>query len=78
MEPATKILRQLGGPAEVARALGLPRQVPYTWTWPRERGGTGGTIPQRHHVAILREARERGAEITAEDFLPAERHEATE
>ncbi len=39
---------------------------------PKEKGGTGGRIPQDHHRALLDYAREQGIELTAEQFLPAE------
>ena len=72
MNPATEVLQKLGGPADTARALNVARQAVYRWTWPRERGGTGGTIPQKHHLSILRIAKERGVEISADDMLPRE------
>ena len=67
MEPAHTVIKQFGGAPAIADLLGLPRKYPYRWEWPRERGGTGGRIPQKHHATILRLARERGLNhITAE------------
>ncbi|MCZ7659167.1 MAG: hypothetical protein M5U07_15545 [Xanthobacteraceae bacterium] len=75
MEPAASIVRKLGGEARVAHATGTSYTAPYRWQHPREKGGTGGLIPQRHHRTLLDYARVRRIPLTAEDFLP--RTEAT-
>ena len=37
----------------------------------KEAGGTGGTIPQSHHLTILRAAASMGVDgISGESFLP--------
>lgn len=71
MEPATRILAILGGPSKVAARLGLHRTRVSNWKRPKDRGGSGGRIPQNHHRALLEYAREQGVEISAEDLLPA-------
>lgn len=70
MEPARTIVRKLGGPAKVAELTGAASTAPYRWQYPREKGGTGGVIPQRHHRKLLDYARENRIELKAEDFLP--------
>jgi hypothetical protein len=72
MEPASTIITKLGGPARLARELNLHRVTVAKWKRPREAGGTGGLIPNRHTRAILNLARDSGVEITAECFLPPE------
>ena len=70
MEPAATIIRRLGGARHVAGLLGTAYTAPYRWQHAREKGGTGGLIPQRHHVALLAYARERAIALTPYDFLP--------
>lgn len=72
MEPASTIISKLGGPSRLARELGLHRVTVAKWKRPREAGGTGGMIPNRHMRAILNAARDSGVEISAECFLPAD------
>jgi hypothetical protein len=70
MEPAQTIITKLGGVSVVAAALGVHRTRVSNWQRPREKGGTGGLVPQRHHRALLDFALERGKALTAEEFLP--------
>ena len=72
MEPACTIIRRLGGPEAVSSALGLAYTAPYRWQYPKAKGGTGGLIPQRHHLALMRLARERGVPLEPADFFPVE------
>lgn len=70
MEPAHTIISRLGGEAAVAAATGTAYTAPYRWQHPKDKGGTGGLIPQKHHPALLAFARRRGVTLTADDFLP--------
>ena len=70
MEPASTIISRLGGPTAVARKLGLHRVTVSKWKRPRADGGTDGSIPQRHHRAILNAAKEANAPISADDLIP--------
>ena len=79
MEPATSIIRQLGGAAKVARIVGIHPTRIYGWMRTREDGGTGGRIPSAHFVAVLRAAREAGIdEITPDLLLSADVAEAAQ
>jgi hypothetical protein len=71
MEPAASIIKAIGGEAIASQITGTAYTAPYRWQQPKEKGGTGGLIPQRHHPAILQFAREKGINVTAESFLPA-------
>jgi monoamine oxidase len=73
MEPAFNIVTRLGGPSVVARIAGVHRTRVSNWMRPKEKGGTGGRIPQDHHRSLLEYAREHGVALTAEDFIPNER-----
>ena len=70
MEPASTIIKKLGGEAAVAEVTASALSSPYRWQYPRNRGGTGGWIPQRHHRVLLAFARKRGVQLAAEEFLP--------
>lgn len=70
MEPAQTIIQKLGGPTAVAGLVGIHRTRVSSWQRSQERGGTGGRIPQGHIPTLLQAARERGIELSADDFLP--------
>lgn len=36
----------------------------------KEAGGTGGMVPFKHVPAMIAAAKERGLELSADDFLP--------
>lgn len=72
MEPAHNITDRLGGESVVADITGRSVTSVYRWQYPKEKGGTGGTIPQRHHRALLDFAKQNRIKLKAEDFLPAE------
>lgn len=70
MEPAAAIIERLGGPKVVSTITGAAYTAPYRWQHPRDKGGTGGLIPQKHHVTLLNYARDQGIPLQAADFLP--------
>lgn len=70
LDPARSIVARLGGEAVVKDIAKVSVSTAYCWQYPREHGGTGGTIPQRHHRAILAYAKENKIALKAEDFLP--------
>ena len=72
MKPAADIISKLGGVAEIAAVVGVHRTRVYGWMRNRDAGGTGGLIPQKHHLALLRMAREKGVELKPEEFLPCD------
>lgn len=75
MNQAQRIIEKCGGGdagrgvAIVAEITGIHRSRIWRWTYPKERGGTGGTIPSNHQQEILVRARERGIDLTPEDFF---------
>lgn len=64
MEPASTIIKTLGGHRAVADYCGTAVNAPYRWTYEKTRGGTGGVIPHRYHDTLLEMARELGVSIT--------------
>lgn len=69
MEPAASIIKKLGGFAEVSAFLKVAKNVPYRWTYEKERGGTGGVIPHWHHDELLRMAGERGVSLSRYELV---------
>ena len=70
LEPAASIINRLGGFSAVAKLCDLHFTQVWRWTQPRSKKGTGGTIPQRHHLLLLAIAKKAGVPLTAADFLP--------
>jgi hypothetical protein len=69
MEPASTIIRKLGGGKVVAAITGRALTAPYRWQHAREKGGTGGLIPQKYHRLLLDYARRNGIGLRATDFV---------
>lgn len=69
MDPARRIIDLLGGEAKVAEVTGTSFTAPYRWQHAKDKGGTGGLIPQAHHVALLDYAAAHAIPLAAEDFL---------
>ena len=67
---AERVIRKLGGPVAVAELLGTSRQAIYKWTYPRERGGTGGYIPAKRQLELMIRAKMVGIQLTKDDFFP--------
>jgi len=67
---AERLINRLGGHAKVAKMLGITRAAVYQWTWPVERGGTGGLIPTTSLKALVVAARLNGHLLTSEDLDP--------
>ena len=70
MNRAERIVTLLGGTTRVAAIAGVHRTRVWNWTKPRERGGTGGVIPQKHIRPLLDHARQHGIPLSLDDFLP--------
>ena len=70
MEPASTIIAKLGGVGKVAEIVGVHRVRVSNWKRPKDVGGTGGRVPQSHHVALLQAAEQLGVAMTPADFLP--------
>jgi hypothetical protein len=69
MTIAEKIIRKCGGHAQVAAWLGLSLTQIYRWTYPREKGGTGGLVPACRQAELLAKARQVGIDLRPDDFF---------
>ena len=69
LEPAASIVSRLGGPGVVAGVVSVHRTRVSNWKREKEKGGTGGLIPQKYHRMLLDYAAQKEIELKAEDFL---------
>ena len=72
LEPAHTIIGICGGYDAVAGIVGRSGVQVRRWTYPRDRGGTGGLIPSECAAILMRHARETGLPLAPEHFFPAE------
>ena len=68
-EPAKSIIQKLGGFKEVAEICGVHESRAHRWTYPKDRGGTGGFIPTKRQDALLAEAKKRRIKLKRDDFF---------
>lgn len=75
MNPAQRVIEKCGG-GEMSRGVVVVSEITgvhssrvHRWTYPKERGGTGGTIPSQHQQTILDGATERGIDLRPSDFF---------
>ena len=71
LDPARSLIEKAGGPARVARVLGLNRSTVARWMYPRDEGGTGGLVPAQWQRALLEYARRERLPLTERDFFGA-------
>ena len=69
MEPASSIIRRLGGAAVVTQVTGTAYTAPYRWQASRLKGGTDGFIPRKYHSRLLEFAKKNNISLSAGDFL---------
>lgn len=71
MSAAETIIERFGGREAVAELLGVNIVQVYRWTYPKERKGTGGTIPSRHFKKLLTEAKKRRIKLDPAELIDA-------
>ena len=69
MEPAQSIISKFGSARAVAKIVGVHRTRIHAWKRPKDRGGTGGSIPMGHAEKLLDAAKERGIDLSPEHFF---------
>lgn len=72
MTPAQRIIEKCGGAEAVAKMAAITPARVKRWTFPEERGGTGGRVPSKHQQALLDAARENGIDLSPSDFFEAQ------
>ncbi len=75
---AAAIIAKCQGHTTVAEICGVHVTRVYRWTYPVEKGGSGGVIPTRHQGQLLKGARERGIDLRPEDFFEPANTDATD
>ena len=79
---AEQVIEKCGGHQTVAEMAGVHVSRVHRWTYPKNRGGTGGLIPTQHQQTLLNEARKRGIDLGPPDFFlktePTEPPDASE
>lgn len=74
LNPAKTIIAKIGVD-KTAEVTGKHVSRVYRWMYPKERGGTGGLIPQTDQPAILQYALSRGIDLSPADFFPSPKRE---
>lgn len=70
LNPAKSVIGKIGID-KVAEITGKHVSRVYRWMYPKERGGTGGLIPQADAPALLAYAKANGIKLSKGDFFPA-------
>lgn len=68
-EPATTLIKALGGLTAVSKAAGVSVVTVQRWRFPIENGGTGGFIPRKHHPRLMEVAQQRGVDLSPAAFV---------
>lgn len=66
---ALNIISKFGGHDVVSHIVGIDRSNVHRWTYPKDKGGTGGIIPARHQPVLLAKAQEMGIDLKPSDFF---------
>ena len=66
--PAETVIHICGGVSETARLSGRSTISVRRWTYPEERGGTGGLVPSKAQKVLLEAARSEGVPLQPEHF----------
>lgn len=69
MEPAQTIISICGGVSAVSKMVGRDETRVRRWTYPKERGGTGGLIPSDCQQSLLDAALVRGIPLSPRHFF---------
>ena len=78
LDPAKSVIAKIGI-EKVAEVTGKHVSRVYRWMYPKEKGGTGGFIPQADAQTLLGYARREGIALSPSEFLEpitAERFDA--
>jgi len=67
---AKNIIKLIGGHKAVAEICGVDLAYVYRFTYPRNRRGTDGLIPSRFHKPLIKGAKDRGIDLSPNDFFP--------
>ena len=66
---AERIIGIFGGVKVIAEITGVDISNVHRWKYPKERGGTGGSIPTRHQRLLIEAAKARKLKLEYRDFF---------
>lgn len=67
--PAQHVIDKCGGVTRTAELAGVHQSWVYRWTYPKDKGGTGGRIPAEAQHNLLAAAHRGQIEISPADFF---------
>lgn len=68
-EPAASLIEKLGGLSAVARALDVRDTTVQRWRLPKEKRGTGGSVPHWHIPKVIELGKSIGVKVRTEDCV---------
>ena len=68
LEPARTVVEICGGVEAVARMVDRDKSNVYRWGYSKEKGGTGGLVPQKLAPLLLKQAKHLG--LRSDHFFP--------
>lgn len=68
-EPAASIIDLFGGVKAVSEVARVDVSRVTRWRLPKDRGGTGGSIPPKHIPVLIDVAKKRGIRLRFDDFF---------
>lgn len=67
--PAARVIAACGGVKRTAELVGRHPTAVNRWMMPKEKGGTGGTVPAKAAEKLMAIAKEMGLKIEGADFF---------
>ena len=69
ISPAERTIAKFRSAQKVAEIAGVNVSNVHRWTYPKDRGGTGGLVPGRHHRRLLDAGRDPDIGLTPADLV---------
>lgn len=66
---AHQVIEKCGGVAKTAELIGRSESWVYRWTYPKDKGGTGGLVPRSAQEGLLAAASAGKVDIEPADFF---------
>lgn len=70
MSAAESIIKKCGGVSKTAKLAGTSENWVYRWTYPKDKGGTGGEVPAPAQRNLIAAAARGECDVTPADFFP--------
>lgn len=70
MNIAQQVIEKCGGVSKTAKIVGKSESWVSRWTYPKNRGGTNGRVPQGAQIKLLEAASRGEVDLEASDFFP--------